>query len=141
MSLSAGKGYVSPSACAYMVSYSLYSSDCHVDWWLLFGFPSHRLASSCKGGRVKLGVKEGREMDRGGSSMDLPIMHDNDRYELVKDIGSGNFGVARLMRDKQTKELVAVKYIERGEKVPSLLPTFPFLCVSCHSSVAKCGVC
>jgi len=56
-------------------------------------------------------------MDRGGSSMDLPIMHDNDRYELVKDIGSGNFGVARLMRDKQTKELVAVKYIERGEKI------------------------
>lgn len=40
-----------------------------------------------------------------------------DRYELVKDIGSGNFGVARLMRDKRTKELVAVKYIERGEKI------------------------
>lgn len=40
-----------------------------------------------------------------------------DRYELVKDIGSGNFGVARLMRDKKTKELVAVKYIERGEKI------------------------
>ncbi|MBA0712033.1 hypothetical protein Golax_011158 [Gossypium laxum] len=51
-----------------------------------------------------------------GPGMDLPIMHDSDRYELVKDIGSGNFGVARLMRDKQTEELVAVKYIERGEK-------------------------
>lgn len=49
--------------------------------------------------------------------MDLPIMHDSDRYELVKDIGSGNFGVARLMRDKLSNELVAVKYIERGEKV------------------------
>ncbi|KAK1317201.1 Serine/threonine-protein kinase SRK2E [Acorus calamus] len=49
--------------------------------------------------------------------MDLPIMHDSDRYELVKDIGSGNFGVARLMRDKQSKELVAVKYIERGKKI------------------------
>ncbi|CAM8920610.1 unnamed protein product [Rhodiola kirilowii] len=44
-------------------------------------------------------------------------MHDSDRYELVKDIGSGNFGVARLMRDKLTGELVAVKYIERGEKI------------------------
>ncbi|GJY47375.1 serine/threonine-protein kinase SRK2E [Tanacetum coccineum] len=44
-------------------------------------------------------------------------MHDSDRYDLVKDIGAGNFGVARLMRDKQTKELVAVKYIERGEKI------------------------
>ncbi|THU45096.1 hypothetical protein C4D60_Mb02t14270 [Musa balbisiana] len=48
--------------------------------------------------------------------MDMPIMHDSDRYELVRDIGSGNFGIARLMRDKQTRELVAVKYIERGEK-------------------------
>ncbi|KAG5548080.1 hypothetical protein RHGRI_013690 [Rhododendron griersonianum] len=52
-----------------------------------------------------------------GPGMDLPIMHDSDRYELVRDIGSGNFGVARLMRDKQTDELVAVKYIERGEKI------------------------
>ncbi|KAL3621185.1 Serine/threonine-protein kinase srk2e [Castilleja foliolosa] len=49
--------------------------------------------------------------------MDMPIMHDSDRYELVRDIGSGNFGVARLMRDRQTNELVAVKYIERGEKI------------------------
>ncbi|KAI3870746.1 hypothetical protein C5167_042012 [Papaver somniferum] len=52
-----------------------------------------------------------------GPGMDLPIMHDSDRYELVKDIGSGNFGIARLMRDKQTRELVAVKYIERGDKI------------------------
>ncbi|ERN08591.1 hypothetical protein AMTRI_Chr11g155460 [Amborella trichopoda] len=40
-----------------------------------------------------------------------------ERYELVKDIGSGNFGVARLMRNKQTRELVAMKYIERGRKI------------------------
>ncbi|MFS7974017.1 putative protein kinase CAMK-OST1L family [Helianthus anomalus] len=58
-----------------------------------------------------------RSMTAASSAMDLPIMHDSDRYDLVKDIGSGNFGVARLMRDKQTKELVAVKYIERGEKI------------------------
>ncbi|KAL7211556.1 hypothetical protein ACSBR2_014423 [Camellia fascicularis] len=62
-----------------------------------------------------------REMDRSavtiGPGMDIPIMHDNDRYELMRDIGAGNFGVARLMRDRQTKELVAVKYIERGEKI------------------------
>ncbi|XP_047321625.1 serine/threonine-protein kinase SRK2I-like [Impatiens glandulifera] len=44
-------------------------------------------------------------------------MHHNDRYDYVRDIGSGNFAVARLMMDKQTKELVAVKYIERGEKI------------------------
>ncbi|KAJ7292289.1 hypothetical protein O6H91_20G066100 [Diphasiastrum complanatum] len=40
-----------------------------------------------------------------------------DRYEMLREIGSGNFGVARLLRDKKTKELVAVKYIERGEKI------------------------
>ncbi|CAN0864294.1 Serine/threonine-protein kinase SRK2I [Linum grandiflorum] len=52
-----------------------------------------------------------------GAGMDMPIMHDSDRYDFVRDIGSGNFGVARLMRDKVTKELVAVKYIERGDKI------------------------
>lgn len=40
-----------------------------------------------------------------------------ERYEIVKDIGSGNFGVARLVRDKWTKELFAVKFIERGQKI------------------------
>ncbi|KAG5031827.1 hypothetical protein JHK85_015809 [Glycine max] len=39
-----------------------------------------------------------------------------DKYETVKDLGAGNFGVARLMRNKVTKELVAMKYIERGPK-------------------------
>jgi serine/threonine-protein kinase SRK2 len=41
----------------------------------------------------------------------------NPKFELIRDIGSGNFGVAKLMRDKQTGELVAVKFIERGEKI------------------------
>lgn len=40
-----------------------------------------------------------------------------EKYEVVKDIGSGNFGVARLMRHKDTKQLVAMKFIERGHKV------------------------
>ncbi|KAF8412478.1 hypothetical protein HHK36_000442 [Tetracentron sinense] len=39
-----------------------------------------------------------------------------DRYEPLKELGSGSFGLARLERDKKTKELVAVKYIERGKK-------------------------
>jgi hypothetical protein len=66
-----------------------------------------------------VGKEEG--MDRAaltvGPGMDMPIMHDGDRYELVKDIGSGNFGVARLMRNRADGQLVAVKYIDRGEKV------------------------
>jgi serine/threonine-protein kinase SRK2 len=40
-----------------------------------------------------------------------------EKYEMVKDLGVGNFGVARLLRHKETKELVAMKYIERGHKV------------------------
>ncbi|KAH0460485.1 hypothetical protein IEQ34_011148 [Dendrobium chrysotoxum] len=40
-----------------------------------------------------------------------------DKYEVVKDLGFGNFGVARLMRNKETKELVAMKYIPRGKKI------------------------
>ncbi|XP_057443727.1 serine/threonine-protein kinase SRK2A-like [Lotus japonicus] len=40
-----------------------------------------------------------------------------EKYEILKDIGSGNFGVAKLAQNKETKELVAVKYIQRGEKI------------------------
>ncbi|CAA2984823.1 serine threonine- kinase SAPK2 [Olea europaea subsp. europaea] len=40
-----------------------------------------------------------------------------DRYEILKNLGSGNFGVAKLVRDKWTGELHAVKYIERGKKI------------------------
>lgn len=50
-----------------------------------------------------------------------------EKYELVKDIGAGNFGVARLMRNKETKELVAMKYIERGHKVCVCLSCFGLL--------------
>ncbi|CAL0306698.1 unnamed protein product [Lupinus luteus] len=40
-----------------------------------------------------------------------------EKYETVKDLGAGNFGVARLMRNKESKELVAMKYIKRGHKI------------------------
>jgi serine/threonine-protein kinase SRK2 len=40
-----------------------------------------------------------------------------EKYEMVKDLGFGNFGLARLMRNKQTNELVAVKFIDRGYKI------------------------
>jgi hypothetical protein len=44
-----------------------------------------------------------------------------DKYEAVRDIGSGNFGIARLMRNRETRELVAVKCIERGHRVRCFL--------------------
>ncbi|XP_009767128.1 serine/threonine-protein kinase SAPK2-like isoform X5 [Nicotiana tabacum] len=40
-----------------------------------------------------------------------------ERYEILKEIGSGNFGVAKLVKDKWTGELYAVKFIERCKKI------------------------
>ncbi|KAA8546778.1 hypothetical protein F0562_003207 [Nyssa sinensis] len=40
-----------------------------------------------------------------------------EQYEILKDIGSGNFSVAKLVRHKWSGELYAVKYIERGQKI------------------------
>ncbi|KAG8044045.1 hypothetical protein GUJ93_ZPchr0458g22470 [Zizania palustris] len=40
-----------------------------------------------------------------------------DKYEPVREIGAGNFGVAKLMRNKETRELVAMKFIERGSRI------------------------
>lgn len=47
-----------------------------------------------------------------------------ERYETLKDIGSGNFGVAKLVVDKFTRELFAVKFIERGLKVSLIFDFF-----------------
>ncbi|EMS48966.1 Serine/threonine-protein kinase SAPK5 [Triticum urartu] len=40
-----------------------------------------------------------------------------EKYEPVREIGSGNFGVAKLMRNRDTRELVAMKFIERGYRI------------------------
>jgi len=40
-----------------------------------------------------------------------------DKYEPVREIGAGNFGVAKLMRNKETRELVAMKFMERGNRI------------------------
>ena len=50
-----------------------------------------------------------------------------DKYEEVRDIGSGNFGVARLMRNRENGELVAVKMIERGHRVGLLCSLILFI--------------
>ena len=56
-----------------------------------------------------------------------------ERYEILKDIGSGNFGVAKLVRDKWSGELYAVKVIERGQKVLILVSSsiyiYIYLCI------------
>jgi serine/threonine protein kinase len=40
-----------------------------------------------------------------------------EKYELVKKLGSGNFGITNLMRNKETGENVAVKQLPRGSKI------------------------
>lgn len=40
-----------------------------------------------------------------------------ERYDILRDLGSGNFGVAKLVREKTNGKFYAVKYIERGIKV------------------------
>ena len=39
------------------------------------------------------------------------------RYRKIKDINSGSYGFVQLCQDNRTNEQVAVKFIERGEKV------------------------
>jgi hypothetical protein len=45
----------------------------------------------------------------------MPTLFDNDQYEFVKDIDSSNFVIA-MAYARQSRELVAVKCIERGVK-------------------------
>lgn len=62
----------------------------------------------------------------------------------IRDIGSGNFGVAKLMRNRVSNELVAVKFIERGERVSfwhSLSQHQQLLSDSTHSQVSVCAHC
>jgi hypothetical protein len=67
-----------------------------------------------------------RERDCFGWSS-FGVFETMERYEILKDIGSGNFGVAKLIKDKLTRELFAVKFIERGQKVCFFSLTFSFL--------------
>ncbi|CAK9319406.1 unnamed protein product [Citrullus colocynthis] len=67
-----------------------------------------------------------------------------EKYEVVKDLGSGSFGIAKLCRHKQTKDLVAVKFIERGPMV-FLTPTHLALVMEYAAGgelfqrICKCG--
>ena len=64
-----------------------------------------------------------------------------ERYEALKELGAGNFGVARLVRDKRTKELLAVKYIERGKKVRTSLPAWLGFCLPFVLEFGDCWCC
>lgn len=51
------------------------------------------------------------------------------RYRKIKDINSGSYGFVQLCQDTRTNEQVAVKFIERGEKVT------PQTYTECHMEV------
>jgi serine/threonine-protein kinase SRK2 len=53
----------------------------------------------------------------GSHPSELTLPTGLDRYQFVRDLGVGNFGVAKLVRDVVTGDLLAVKFIERGDKV------------------------
>ncbi|CAL0331720.1 unnamed protein product [Lupinus luteus] len=40
-----------------------------------------------------------------------------ERYEIIREIGYGNFAVTKLAKDNNTGDLVAIKFIRRGEKI------------------------
>lgn len=58
--------------------------------------------------------------DQKRNPSNVQIVHDSDRFDFIKDIGSGNFGITRLLKNKQSNEQVAIKYIERGSPVSLL---------------------
>lgn len=39
----------------------------------------------------------------------------------IKDLNSGTFGFVQLAKEKATGEIIAIKFIERGEKVRASL--------------------
>ncbi len=54
----------------------------------------------------------------------------------IRDLNSGTFGFVQLARDKQTGELIACKFIERGDKVCKclLIACLTFVCAGLHST-------
>ena len=38
------------------------------------------------------------------------------RYDKIADLSSGSFGFVQLARNTETNELVAIKFIERGDR-------------------------
>lgn len=46
-----------------------------------------------------------------------PLGNDHPRYLKVQDLSSGSFGFVQLCRHKQTGEMVAIKFMERGDRI------------------------
>ena len=76
------------------------------------------------------------------TSASAQVDYDRSRYELVRELGAGSFGVAWLMRDRRSGELVACKLIERGDRIDKCVPRSLRRAGVVRSAVdlaAKCG--
>ncbi|KAF3586963.1 hypothetical protein F2Q69_00026318 [Brassica cretica] len=60
-----------------------------------------------------------------------------EKYEVVKDIGAGYIELGGLMRVKNSKELVAMKFIERGSKARYLFQQLISAVSYCHATVRQ----
>lgn len=64
-------------------------------------------------------------------------LRETTRYTKVADLSHGSFGFVQLARNTETQELVAIKFIERGDRVnrcvqqrqvnTTVPPVMPFL--------------
>lgn len=45
------------------------------------------------------------------------------KYKKVQDLSSGSFGFVQLCKHLQTGELVAIKFLERGDRVNKYVET------------------
>ena len=76
------------------------------------------------------------------TSASAQVDYDRSRYELVRELGAGSFGVAWLMRDRRSGELVACKLIERGDRIDKCGPRLLRRAGVARSAIdlaAKCG--
>jgi serine/threonine-protein kinase SRK2 len=57
-------------------------------------------------------------MSAGGVQPSNPDpLRETTRYVKVADLSHGSFGFVQLARNTETQELVAIKFIERGDRV------------------------
>lgn len=57
-------------------------------------------------------------MSAGGVQASNPDpLRETTRYVKVADLSHGSFGFVQLARNTETQELVAIKFIERGDRV------------------------
>jgi hypothetical protein len=66
-------------------------------------------------------------------------LRETTRYVKVADLSHGSFGFVQLARNTETQELVAIKFIERGDRVNRCAAVV--VCGGCWISVRIVGYC